>query len=92
MRSDTELDPMGRANGSATCKGSAVLGTACGHCSRCIQEREHWKFTGQMPGVIRQVPPDWQEKYLEVVDKYADLAERYAALAERYLKAKHDGT
>jgi hypothetical protein len=32
----------------ATCRGSYMLGTACGHCERCKWEREHGPAMGAM--------------------------------------------
>ena len=56
----------------ATCKGSYVLGSACGHCERCEWERREMNVTNAKP-----LEPHQQRVVLEA----AELGEKLGKLA-----------
>jgi hypothetical protein len=65
-----------------TCRGSYVLGTACGHCEKCAWERSQ----GAVPFVSPGRPPEGRERELIEI-----LIEECAEVQQRATKALRFG-
>lgn len=53
--------PSGKAQ-NATCKGCYALLSACGHCTRCHQERAEMRWEGHVPTHEEEALQFWRDK------------------------------
>jgi predicted RNase H-like nuclease (RuvC/YqgF family) len=67
---DEYYQRIGQEKAKVTCKGSFMLGTACGTCSRCLENLE------QIRSATGLIHPDTVRRYREQIDDLHSGVER----------------